>query len=340
MVLVLWGSVPILCSQIRDLMSVTTPHKPACSHDHDHDHAPVSAAKMGWAVGLTLAFVAVEATAGGLSHSLALVGDAGHNFADAAALGFSWYALWIARKPSHARMTFGYHRVGILAALVNAVSLVGIALGIGWEAVERLRHPVPAAGWVMVAVAGVAVALNFTIGSWLHAGSHHDLNVRSARLHMLGDAVSAIGVVVAGLVVALTHWTVADPVVSLLIAGLILVSSWGVLRESVTVLLEATPAGTDMAAVERELTAVAGVASFHDLHVWTVGPGVVAACVHVRAEDCSADGGRHVVRAVADGLRRHGINHTTVQVDADCCGGEADVYCKIEPHAVHIGHSH
>jgi cobalt-zinc-cadmium efflux system protein len=339
-VLVLWGSMPIVCCQIRNLMSVTTPHTSACSHNHahDHDHAAVSAAKMGWAVGLTLAFVAVEAVAGWFSHSLALVGDAGHNFADAAALGFSWYALWIARKPSHAGMTFGYHRVGILAALVNAASLVGIALGIGWEAVERLRHPAPAAGWAMVAVAAVAVALNFTIGSWLHAGSHHDLNVRSARLHMLGDAVSAIGVVVAGLVVALTHWSVADPIVSLLIAALILISSWGVLRESVNVLLEATPAGTDMTAVERDLAAVDGVVGTHDLHVWTVGPGVVAASVHVRVGCDGRD--RQVLRSVVAELRRHGINHTTVQVDQDCCGDDADLYCRMEPAASHIGHGH
>ena len=293
---------------------------------------------MAWAVALTLAFVVVEATAGGLAHSLALVSDAGHNFADAAALAFSWYALSIARRPSHARMTFGYHRVGILAALVNAVSLVAIAVGIGYGAVERLRHPEPAHGWVMVAVAAVAVALNFTIGSWLHAGSHHDLNVRSARLHMLGDAVSAVGVVLAGLVVALTGAIVADPIVSFLIAGLILVSSWGVLKESVAVLLEATPAGTDMAAVQRGLTAVAGVVGTHDLHVWTVGPGVVAASVHVRVDGNGND--RRVLRAVVAELQRHGINHTTVQVDADCCGDAADLYCRMEPHAAHIGHRH
>ena len=327
-------------------MPTTDPHAShaTCSHgrnhdhSHGHDHAPVSAAKMGWALGLTLAFVAVEATAGGLSHSLALVGDAGHNLADAAALGFSAYALWIARKPSNAAMTYGYHRVGILAALVNAVSLVVIALGLAYEAVERLRHPAPAAGWTMVAVAAVAVALNFTIGSWLHAGSHGDLNVRAARLHMLGDAVSAVGVVIAGLIVATTGLTIADPVVSLLIAGLILYSSWGVLRESVNVLLEAAPAETDMAAVERDLSAVPDVAGVHDLHVWTVGPGVVAASCHVRTA-ADTDGPR-VLRAVAAEFRRHGIVHTTVQVDADCCGGVVDTYCTIEPHAAHIGHKH
>ena len=308
---------------------------PACSH------APASAATMGWAVGLTLAFVVAESVAGVSAHSLALVSDAGHNLADAAALGFSGYALWIARKPSHAGMTFGYHRVGILAALVNAVSLVGIAGGIGWGAVERLVHPAPAQGWVMVAVAAVAVGLNLTIGRWLHAGSGHDLNVKAARLHMLGDAVSAAGVLVAGLVVATTGWAVADPAVSLLIAGLILVSSWGVLRESVNVLLEAAPAGTDMAAVERDLAGVPGVSDIHDLHVWTVGPGVIAASVHVAAADA-----RSALRGVVDQFRRHGIHHTTVQVhagaedDVPCCGGGGALYCRIEPSASHVGHHH
>jgi cobalt-zinc-cadmium efflux system protein len=248
--------------------------------------------------------------------------------------------LWIARKPSHARMTFGYHRVGILAALVNASSLVVIALLIFWEAIARLRHPEPAHGWVMVGVAAVAVALNFTIGSWLHAGSHHDLNVRSARLHMLGDAISAIGVVVAGLVVATTGATIADPIISFLIGGLILVSSWGVLCESVNVLLEGTPAGIDMKIVEADIAAVQGVRGVHDLHVWTVGPGVIAASLHIVVEEETIAAGQRVLRSVSAQLQaKHRINHATVQVEVsgDCGDG---MYCCIEPHEMHVGHSH
>jgi cobalt-zinc-cadmium efflux system protein len=295
---------------------------------------------MGLAVGLTLGFVAIEAVSGLFAHSLALLSDAGHNFADAAALGFSWYALWIARKPSHSGMTFGYHRVGILAALVNASSLVVIALLIFWQATGRIRHPQPAHGWVMVGVAAVAVALNFTIGSWLHAGSHHDLNIRSARLHMLGDAISAIGVVIAGLVVATTGATIADPIISFLIAGLILVSSWGVLRESVNVLLEGTPTGIDMRSVEQDISAVPGVCGVHDLHVWTVGPGVIAASLHIVVEEQTIIAGQRVLRAVSSQLQsRHRINHSTVQVEvAGACSD--GMYCSIEPHEVHLGHSH
>jgi cobalt-zinc-cadmium efflux system protein len=297
----------------------------------NHDHAAVSTTKMAWAVGLTFGFVILETLAGLIAHSLALLSDAGHNLADAAALGFSWYALWIAKKPSHARMTFGYHRVGILAALVNASSLVVIALLIAWEAAGRLRHPEQPHGWIMVAVAAAAVALNFTIGSWLHAGSHHDLNVRSARLHMLGDAISAIGVVIAGLVVATTGAMMADPIISLLIAGLILVSSWGVLRESVNVLLEGTPAGLDMSCVEKDISAVPGVRGVHDLHVWTVGPGVIAASVHVLVEEETIAGGQRVLQTIAAELAsRHRINHSTVQVEVEgvCADG---MYCCIEP---------
>ncbi len=295
---------------------------------------------MGLAVGLTLAFVVIEAVCGTFARSLALLSDAGHNFADAAALGFSWYALWIARKPSHAGMTFGYHRVGILAALVNASSLVVIAVLIFIEAVGRLRHPQVPQGWTMVGIAAVAVGLNFTIGSWLHAGSHHDLNVRSARLHMLGDAVSAIGVVVAGLIVATTGASVVDPIVSFLITGLILFSSWGVLKESVNVLLEGTPRGIDMANVESDIAKVEGVRGVHDLHVWTVGPGVIAASVHILVDQQSIKEGQHVLRSVAKELKgRHRINHSTIQVEVEGFCGDG-MYCCIEPHEMHAGHSH
>ena len=280
-------------------------HPDGHAHTHDHGHAAgVSSGKMGLAVVLTLAFVVGEAVAGYAAHSLALLSDAGHNFADAAALGLSWYALWAAKKPAHEGMTFGYHRVGILAALVNAVSLVVIAVFIFWEAVGRLRHPEAVHGWLMIGVAAVAVGINLLIGFWLHAGSKNDLNVRSAYLHMIGDAVSAVGVVVAGVVVLLTGWHLADPVVSFLIGGLILWSSWGILKESVNVLLEGTPAGMDMTAVEKTISGVPGVLGVHDLHVWTVGPGAIACSVHVVVAEQSVREGQQMLRAVVGELKR------------------------------------
>src|SRR6266542_450920 len=231
------------------------PKRDQCSHSP----AAVSPRRMRAAVALTLAFVVAEGVAGWVGHSLALLSDAGHNLADAAALCLSWYALAMARKPSHHGMTYGYHRVGVVAALANAVSLVVIAFWIIWEALTRLRTPEPADSRLMIGVAVVAIAVNLIISRRLHEGSKHDMNVRSAYLHMVGDAVSAFGVVIAGVIVAVTGNVVADPVVSLVIAAFILYSSYGVLRESATVLLEGTPPGTNMPGVIATIKGVTGV---------------------------------------------------------------------------------
>ena len=287
----------------------------------------VSGRTMGAAVGLTLLFVIVEAICGWFAHSLALLSDAGHNLADAAALGFSWYALWIASKPSHEGMTFGYHRVGIFAALANAISLVIIAVIIGWEAIARIREPEVANGPVMIVVAIVAMVVNLVIGLWLHKGSKNDLNIRSAYLHMLGDVISAFGVVIAGVLVATMRGPLADPVVSLLIAGLILYTSYGVLRESATVLLEGTPTGMDMPAVIAAIKSVGGVLDVHDLHVWMVGPGVVACSCHILVAEQSVREGQQVLRAVVRDIEhRFHITHTTVQVEVEGCDA-TDMYC-------------
>jgi cobalt-zinc-cadmium efflux system protein len=282
---------------------------------------------MGTAVALTLLFAVVEAVSGWFAHSLALLSDAGHNLADAAALGFSWYAVWIASKPSHGGMTFGYHRVGVLAALANAVSLVSIAFFIGWEAIVRIREPQIADGRVMIGIAAAAIIVNLAIGLRLHKGSKDDLNIRSAYLHMLGDAASAFGVVIAGVLVATMRSPLADPVVSLLIAGLVLYTSFGVLRESATVLLEGTPTGIDMSAVIAAIKSVAGVLDVHDLHVWMVGPGVVACSCHILVAEQSIRDGQQVLRAVVHDIEhRFHITHTTVQVEVEGCDAN-DMYC-------------
>ena len=182
------------------------------THAHDHGTA-ATGQRLVLSIFITVAFVIGEAIAGYFAHSLALLSDAGHNFADALALVLSWYGIWIARKPSTQQRTFGYHRVGIFAALVNAVSLVVIALLIFWEATDRLGHPQPVHGTPMIAVALIAIAMNTSISLWLRREAAHDLNVRSAYLHMLGDAISAAGVLIAGLAVALTGASFADPIV-------------------------------------------------------------------------------------------------------------------------------
>lgn len=329
----------------HDCSSPTHEHSHERGHDDPHAHdlfVHGETGKLRASLVLTAAFVVGEAIAAYFAHSLALFSDACHNFADAAALAFSWYAVWIAQKPSHTGMTYGYHRVGILAALVNAVSLVVIALGIFWEGVDRWRHPVPVNGWLMVWAAVAAVGVNATIGVWLHAGAKHDINIRSAYLHMVGDALSAFGVVLAGLVVVLSGALVADSIASILIAGLILWSSWGVLKESANVLLEGTPVGLDMSAVEKAIGTVPGVLNVHDLHVWTVGPGVIACSCHVLVAEQTIREGQQILKSVVDELGHHfGISHTTVQVEVE--GHEADeMYCTLKRsgRSSHAHHHH
>ena len=309
---------------------------------HTHTHvAPESGRSLGLSILLTFAFVLGEAIAGSFAHSLALLSDAAHNLADALALIFSWYAIRVARRPPDARRTYGYHRVGILVALVNAVTLVVLALWIFWEAVQRLQSPGPVESGPMIGVALIAVALNGVISLWLRGGAKHDLNVRSAYLHMLGDAFSAMGVVVAGIVVATTGAAIADPIVSFLIGGLILWSSWGILTEAVDVLLEAAPKGLDMAALEHGIKDVPDVIDVHDLHVWTVASGMIACSCHIVIEEQSASSGQNVHRAVASMLKHHyGIGHTTVQVEVEGCASD-EMYCTMR--SVHdrcAGHEH
>jgi cobalt-zinc-cadmium efflux system protein len=302
-------------------------------HQHvaDNGHPPEALEVRGRAlasgVALTLVFVAVEALFGWFGRSLALLSDAGHNLADAAALGFSWYAVRIAERPSHEGMTYGYHRMGVLAALANAASLAVIALVIAWEAFARVRHPELPNAAVMIVVAVMAVVVNTVIGLRLHTDASHDINLRSAYLHMVGDAVSALGVVVAGVIVATTGQVLADPIVSLLIAGLILWSSYGVFHESTTVLLEGTPVGTNMPALIDTITSVRGVLEVHDLHVWMVGPGVVACSCHILVAEQSIREGQQVLRAVVGELKEHfQITHTTIQVEVEGCESN-DMYC-------------
>jgi cobalt-zinc-cadmium efflux system protein len=278
-------------------------------------------------ISITAVFVIGEVIAGYFSHSLALLSDAGHNFADALALFFAWYGVWIARKPSTQQHTFGYHRVGILAALVNAVSLVVIALLIFWEAAGRLGNPRAVHSVPMIVLALVAIAMNTAISLWLRGDAAHDLNVRSAYLHMVGDAISAVGVVIAGVLIAFTGTSLADSIVSILIGILILWSSWGILQESVNVLLESIPKGMDMNAVKQTIANVPGVLAAHDLHVWTIGSGIIACSCHITVGEQSIRSGQDVLRAVNEELEaRFGISHSTVQVEVEGCDPD-DMYC-------------
>jgi len=310
-------------------------------HGHDHGSA-LTGRRLVMSMVITLLFVVGEAVTGYFSNSLALLSDAGHNFADALALVLSWYGLWMAQRPSSAKRTFGYHRVGILTALVNAVALVVIALLVFWEAISRLRQPEPVQSKPMIIVALIAILLNTVISLWLRKAAKDDLNVRSAYMHMVGDAVSAVGVLVAGVVVAFTGASIADPVVSMLIGMLILWSSWGILKESVNVLLEGMPEGIDIRSVEQKISGVHGVLAVHDLHVWTVGSGMICCSCHITVEEQSVRSGENVLRAVTKKLEHDfGIAHTTIQVEVGGCEPN-DMYCvmKVAAHGAEKNHDH
>jgi cobalt-zinc-cadmium efflux system protein len=308
-------------------------------HNHCHE-VTASNPRLGLSIGLTLAFVLGEAVAGYLSHSLALMSDAGHNFSDALALALSWYGFQAAKQPATAKRTFGSHRVGILAALANALTLVAIGAIIIWEAIERFRDPKPVQSGPMIWVALVAVVLNGVISLWLRSGAKRDLNLRSAYLHMLGDAVSAFGVVLAGVIVAFTGSTLADPLVSLLIGGAIIWSSWGIITESVGILLEAVPKGVDMEALERSIKGVHGVLGVHDLHVWAVASGILSASCHVLVSEQSIRSGEQILKAVAEMLSHDfAIGHTTIQVEVEGCDADS-LYCTMTPLGAHDHHGH
>jgi len=308
---------------------------------HTHQHGTkATGRRLALSIAITLAFVVAEAIAGYFSHSLALVSDAGHNFADALALFFAWYGVWIARKPSTERHTFGYHRVGILAALINAVSLVMIALLIFREAAGRLGNPQTVHSRSMIIVASIAVVMNTAISLWLRSDARHDLNVRSAYLHMVGDAISAVGVVVAGIVIAVTGMSVADSVISILIGVLILWSSWGILQESVNVLLESIPKGMEMNEVQQTIVEVPGVLAVHDLHVWTIGSGIIACSCHITVGEQSISSGQDVLRTVNRELEtRFGILHSTIQVEVEGCDPD-DMYCIARKTGHVLAHTH
>ncbi|MHC5539282.1 cation diffusion facilitator family transporter, partial [Singulisphaera rosea] len=236
---------------------------------------------------------------------------------------------------------FGSHRVGILAALANALTLVAIGTVIIWESAQRLFDPQPVQSGPMIGVALVAVVLNGVISLWLRGAAKGDLNIRSAYLHMLGDAVSALGVVVAGIVVAFTGSTLADPIVSLVIGATIIWSSWGIITEAVNILLEAVPKGVDMEALERSTKSVPGVLGVHDLHVWSISTELLAASLHVLVCEQSLSSGQRVQKAVAEKLRHDfGIGHVTIQLEVDGCKAD-ETYCTMEPpHEDYAEHEH
>jgi cobalt-zinc-cadmium efflux system protein len=268
------------------------------------------------ALALTCLVLGVEFVGGLVSHSLALLSDAGHVLTDVFALGLAWFAVAQSQRPADARRSYGYHRVSILAALLNALTLIVIVLAIGYEAIRRLAHPEPVQGGVVIIAALIGIAINTFVAFGLR-GDSHSLNVRAALLHVIGDIGASVGVVVAGVVILFTGWLYIDPLLSLGIAVLIAFGAWGIVRETVNLLMEGTPAEIDLVAVTKEITGTDLVTSMHDLHVWALSSDEMALSCHVVVGDCPLGDAEHVVRDLESRLcGKFDIGHTTIQVES------------------------
>lgn len=315
----------------------------ADSHSHaGHVHGPTTGTKMWLSLAVTLAFVVGEAAAGILSHSLALLSDAGHNLSDALALGLAAYAIAVARRPATAKSTFGFHRVSILTALFNAVSLVALSIWIGIEAVQHLSRPESVSAIPMIWVALVAVAMNTVIALALSGDAKNSLNSRAAYVHMAGDAISSAAVVLAGVVIHFTGWVFADPIVSLLIAAFIVWTAWGIVGDAVNILMEHTPKNVDADKLVAAMKNVAPVCGVHDLHIWTVGDGLNFLSCHVSLPaDASLEQSAIVVAVLCQKLHdEFGIGHATIQTEVEgACASSDDIrlYCALEIHQHGVG---
>ena len=276
------------------------------------------------ALALTCVVLAVELIGGLIAHSLALLSDAGHVLTDVFALGLAWFAVAQANRPADARRSYGYHRVSILAALVNSVTLIVIVLAIAYEAVRRLAHPEPVQGGVVIVAALIGIAINAFVVFGLR-GEARSLNARAALLHVIGDISASVGVLVAGVVILLTGWLYIDPLLSLGIAVLIALGAWRIVRETVNLLMEGTPGEINLAAVTDEIRSNELVTGIHDLHVWALSSDQMALSCHVVVGDCQLGDAEHVVRALEQRLcDRFAIGHTTIQVESCHPCGEID----------------
>ena len=284
--------------------------------DHHHQH-DITGSALRQAFGLTALILVVETAAGLASHSLALLADAGHILTDVVALGLALFAVLQAQRPADAQRTYGYHRVGILAAMANGAALILIVVAVAYEAVRRFAHPEPVNGALVIVSAMVAVGVNTFIALRLR-GKERNLNVRAALLHVIGDLAASVGVIVAGLVILFTGWLYADPIVSLGITALIAVSAIRIVLDTINVLLEGVPTGIDLGEVRRTVAAAPGVNSVHDLHVWSLsGEQIALSCHVVVDEELLAAESEHLIRNVEEAIcGKFGIGHTTIQVEA------------------------
>lgn len=289
-------------------------------HEHDgaeHKHGPgdrrAVSRRLLWVLGITATFMIAEVVGGVLSNSLALLADAGHMFADVAALALSVFAMRLSQRPATHRRTYGYARFEILAALINGATLLVIAGLLIVEAWGRLREPVAIDGVVMLSVAGLGLGVNLMGAALLHSHAHDNLNVRGAYLHVLGDLLGSVGAIAAGVVVLTTGWTAADPIISVVIALLILFSAWNLVREAAAVLLESVPSHLDVESILASLRSIEGLDEVHDVHVWTLTSGFVALSGHGVIDDVTQH--TRILGEIRERMGRFSIEHVTFQIE-------------------------
>ena len=306
------------------------PHDQSAHSHAGHQHGALDYGR-AFAIGiaLNLAYVAVEAVAGVLSHSLALLADGGHNLSDVLGLGLSWGAAVLSRRRPSGRFTYGLGSSSILAALTNAVILLLVTGGIAWEAVLRLAAPVPVASGVMIWVAAAGIAVNGTTALLFASGRARDLNIKSAFMHMAADTLVTAGVVVAGIAIGLTGWLWLDPAVSLVVSAVIVAGTWGVLKSAIGLALAAVPEGVDAAAVRAHLEALPGVTALHDLHIWGMSTTDTALTCHLVMP--GGHPGDATLSAITHELHaRFGIVHATIQIEL----ADSDQVCALTPEHV------
>lgn len=313
------------------------PERPM-SHIHHHHKSVLKRALL-----LIAAFMLVEIAGGLLTNSLALLSDAGHMLSDAIALALSLAAFHWSDRPTTLKNTFGYRRGEIIAAALNGLTLAAIVLWIVIEAIGRLLHPPEVASLGMLAVAVTGLAVNILIAVWMHRGSdiHHNLNMKSAYLHVLGDLLGSVGAILAALLMLAFGWRWADPLVSLLIAALIGKSSVGVLKSALHILMEGAPTHIDHERLLTTLRAADGVIAVHDLHLWTITSGLNALSCHiVVAGDLRVHDAERIVQKLAHELAQHGIQHSTIQTESEAHGHSDSLVCACEAEDAHEHHHH
>ncbi|MEO8725534.1 MAG: cation diffusion facilitator family transporter [Acidobacteriaceae bacterium] len=286
---------------------------------HSHQHEAAGKVLL-FSLSATMLYIILLVIFGLRAHSLALISEAGHNFSDFLALSLSWVALYFQSRPATATKTYGYQRAGVLAAFINALTLILVAAYICYEAALRLAHPAQVESRTMMIVAAAGVLLNGAI-SWMLFRSAHasDVNLRSVLIHQLGDTLSTAAVILGGFLIWLTGAAWIDPLLSLAIAALILWSSWDIIRETLNILLEGTPKGVELDRVIASVTAVEGVRSVHDLHIWCLGSNSRALSCHIGIDDIPPSESEAILRNVRHRLEHFRIVHTTIQFEhADC----------------------